>query len=69
MDSMIRDPSFDYETYAYQLMKIKLTPGVEYDLCFMFLDYCCEHQDYNYNVGQLTQVKFLFKNIIKYASS
>ena len=55
---LMASTSFKYEKCASQLMKIKLQPGQEKDICCVFLELCCENDDYTENLGHITQVRF-----------
>lgn len=52
---------FDYIGSALTLMKLKMKPGQEAELCCMFLDLCFKPNLYSEHIGRLghvTQVKF-----------
>ncbi|XP_060847097.1 pre-mRNA-splicing factor CWC22 homolog [Rhopalosiphum padi] len=54
---MILDSStFKYENCAYQLMKIKLNPGQEMEICLMLFELCFERDSYNERLGYTTQI-------------
>ncbi|CAI6354892.1 unnamed protein product [Macrosiphum euphorbiae] len=53
---LMASTSFKYEKCASQLMKIKLQPGQEKDICCVFLELCCENDDYTENLGHITQI-------------
>eukprot|EP00102_Acyrthosiphon_pisum_P024166 XP_016661376.1 PREDICTED: pre-mRNA-splicing factor CWC22 homolog isoform X2 [Acyrthosiphon pisum] len=56
---LMASTSFKYEKCASQLMKVKLKPGQEKDICCVFLELCCENDDYTENLGHITQLNRL----------
>jgi len=56
--NLMSSTSFKYEKCASELMKIKLKPGQEKEICCVFLELCCENEDYTENLGHITQVRF-----------
>ncbi|XP_060858529.1 pre-mRNA-splicing factor CWC22 homolog isoform X2 [Metopolophium dirhodum] len=57
--ALMNSTSFKYEKCASLLMKIKLKPGQEKDICCVFLELCCENDDYTENLGHITQLNRL----------
>ncbi|XP_021934134.1 pre-mRNA-splicing factor CWC22 homolog [Zootermopsis nevadensis] len=51
---MIRS-SLDFEVCAHRLMRMKLKPGEETKLCYMFLDCCAQQRTYEKFYGLLAQ--------------
>lgn len=60
----ILDISLNYQEIAHRLMEIKLRPGLEMELCRLFLNYFCEYNGYTANLGYTAQVKFYLKILI-----
>lgn len=58
LEILMESSSFKYENCASQLMKIKLNPGQEKEICYIFLELCCENDVYTENLGHMTQVRF-----------
>jgi len=55
---LMASSSFKYEKCASQLMKIQLQSGQEKEICCVFLELCCENDEYTENLGHVTQVRF-----------
>ncbi|XP_025196648.1 pre-mRNA-splicing factor CWC22 homolog [Melanaphis sacchari] len=53
---MMDSSTFKYENCASQLMKIKLNPGQEMEICIMFFELCFERDSYNEHLGHITQI-------------
>lgn len=56
---LMSSTSFKYDICASQLMKIKLKPDQEKEICYIFLELCYENDDYTENLGHITQVRFI----------
>ncbi|XP_022168891.1 pre-mRNA-splicing factor CWC22 homolog [Myzus persicae] len=56
LEILMESSSFKYENCASQLMKIKLNPGQEKEICYIFLELCCENDVYTENLGHMTQI-------------
>lgn len=54
--SFIVNSSCSYENSALKLMDSKLKPGQELEVCFLLLNFCCQHKIYNESLGHATQV-------------
>ncbi|KAL4135570.1 hypothetical protein QTP88_007170 [Uroleucon formosanum] len=53
---LMSSTSFKYDICASQLMKIKLKPDQEKEICYIFLELCYENDDYTENLGHITQI-------------
>lgn len=55
--------SLDFEECAHKLLRMKMKPGQEVELCHMFLDCCTQQRTYEKFFGSLAHVRqilFLF---------
>ncbi|KAL5238475.1 hypothetical protein ACI65C_005885 [Semiaphis heraclei] len=56
LEILMDSSSFKYENCALQLMKLKLNSGQEKEICYVFLELCCENDVYTENLGHMTQI-------------
>jgi len=56
---LMASSSFKYEKCASQLMKIKMKSGQEKEISCVFLELCCENDEYTENLGHVTQVRYI----------
>lgn len=58
LEILMDSSSFKYESCALKLMQLKLNSGQEKEICYVFLELCCENDIYTENLGHMTQVRF-----------